>query len=451
MVIEKSKSNRDDWMTTLLRLPVFQRLPPINLQKILMKLEDVHFKAGEIILDQGSEGDYFYLIKNGSCQLSRKPSPKAKDIKLAQLATGDTFGEDALISGAARDLTITALTDSDLLRLDKERFLTLIMEPVVKFVNYAEMQQAMQQGAILLDVRAPDEYAVQHIEGSINEPFFLLRRQLKTFNRDKPFIVVCSNGKISAAAAFLLLNNKFEATVLKGGMADIAPVAEVGSGLPGSADSGNAAENGSRAQQPGQVGDHAGNDVMRAFKPYFFQHFESLVNDCCMRIDHEFGLQLGKDREKMTKDQYLKLLEYLRSVRNEIERNYLSAVNDVFDNSFQAGVNNQVEQVDFSKVAIIDDEAAKESQAMTRIIRKCEHLYHDELNALNKRLESRPEKRTISNSQYPIFPEKLVRALSGVISPLKLSEDNKVVLYKTFEANVFSQLGAIYRGLLNSA
>lgn len=451
MVIEKSKSNRNDWMTTLLRLPVFQRLPPINLQKILMKLENVHFQAGEIILDQGSEGDYFYLIKNGTCQLSRKPSPKAKDIKLAQLATGDTFGEDALISGAARDLTITALTDSDLLRLDKERFLTLIKEPVIKFVTYAQMQELKQQGAILLDVRPPDEYAARHIEGSINEPFFLLRRQLKTLNREKPYIVVCGNGKISEAAAFLLLNNKFEATVLKGGMADVVPVAEVGSGLSGTADSGIAAEASSRAHQPGQVGDHAGNDVMRAFKPYFFRHFESLVNDCCMRIDLEFGLQLGKDREKMTKDQYLKLLEYLRSVRNEIERNYLSAVNDVFDNSFQAGVSNQVEQVDFSKVAIIDDEAAKESQAMTRIIRKCEHLFHDELNALNKRLESRPEKRTITNSQYPIFPEKLVRALSGVITPLKLSEDNKVVLYKTFEANVFSQLGAIYRGLLNSA
>jgi rhodanese-related sulfurtransferase len=221
MFIEETQDSSDDWMSALLRSPIFQRLPPTNLQKILMSLEAVHFSKGEVILEQGGMGDYYYLIKNGHCKLTRKPSPNAKEIKLAQLATGDTFGEDSLLSDAPRNVTITALTDISLLRLNKPQFVSLIKEPSLTFVDYLEMQKAVQQGATLLDVRTPDEYESHHLDGCINEPFFSLRMQLKTLNREKPIIVICADGKTSEAAVFLLLRNKINAMLLKGGMAGI--------------------------------------------------------------------------------------------------------------------------------------------------------------------------------------------------------------------------------------
>lgn len=223
MFTEETQDDSDDWMSALLRSPIFQRLPPTNLQKILMSLEAVHFSKGEVIVDQGGVGDYYYLIKNGQCELTRKPSPNAKEIRLAQLATGDTFGEDSLLSDAPRNVTITALTDISLLRLNKQQFVSLIKQPSLTFVNYREMQDAVEQGAILLDVRTPDDYESHHLNGSINEPFFSLRMQLKTLNREKPIIVVCGDGRTSEAAVFLLLRNKINAMILKGGMAGINP------------------------------------------------------------------------------------------------------------------------------------------------------------------------------------------------------------------------------------
>ncbi len=223
MIIENPKNNTDDWMATLLRLPIFQCLPPINLQKILLGFEEVTFKKDEVIIEQGSAGDYYYLIKNGQCLLTRKSSLNAKEIKIRQLATGDTFGEDSLLSDAPRDLTVTAMTDMSLLRLDKQQFVSLIKEPALTFVNYIEMQEAMKHGAILLDVRTPEEYENHHLDCSVNQPFFSLRMQLKTLNRDQPFIVVCADGKISEAAAFLLLKNAFKVTILKDGIAGITP------------------------------------------------------------------------------------------------------------------------------------------------------------------------------------------------------------------------------------
>lgn len=223
MVIEETEDNSDDWMSTLLRLPIFQPLPPSNLQKILIGFEAVNFQKGEVIIAQGSVGDYYYLIKKGQCLCSRKSSPTAKEIKLRTMVPGETFGEDALLSGRPRDLTITALTDACLLRLDKQHFVSLIKEPSLTFIDYTEAQEAMKQGAILLDVRTPDQYEVQHLDGSVNEPFFSLRMQLKTLDHDKHFIIVCSDGTISEAAAFLLLKNNIKATILKGGMAAITP------------------------------------------------------------------------------------------------------------------------------------------------------------------------------------------------------------------------------------
>jgi rhodanese-related sulfurtransferase len=227
MVIEETDGDPDDWMTALLRSPIFQRLPPANLQKILMSLESVYFKKGDVLLEQGGTGDYYYLIKSGQCLLTRKPSPNAKEIKLAQLANGDTFGEDSLLSGAPRNVTITALTDIVLLRLDKKQFVSLIKEPSLKFIGYAEMQEAVKTGTVMLDVRSQDEYEIHHIEGSINAPFFSLRMQLKTLSHDKPVIVICRDGKVSEAAAFLLLRNRIGALILKGGMDSLATKLEM--------------------------------------------------------------------------------------------------------------------------------------------------------------------------------------------------------------------------------
>lgn len=221
MIVDESEEGADDWMTALLKLPVFQRLPPANLQKILMGLELVDYEKGSVIIEQGAEGDYYYLLKKGQCLITRKPSASAKEIKLGILDKGETFGEDSLLTGGPRTVSITALTDVSLLRLAKQKFLTLIKEPSIKYISYDALDNAVKQCAVLVDLRAPDEYEKNHLEGSISAPFFSLRMQIKSLNRDKMVVVICADGKTSEAGAFLLLKNKFNAIVLKGGMASV--------------------------------------------------------------------------------------------------------------------------------------------------------------------------------------------------------------------------------------
>jgi rhodanese-related sulfurtransferase len=211
----------------LLKLPIIQRLPPANLQKILIALEEVAAEKGDVIIEQGSVGDYFYFLKSGRCVISRKPAPHSKEIRLGVLEKGEIFGEDALITDAPRTVSVTALTDVTLLRLDKKRFVSLIKAPSLTFINYEELLSLQQEeGASVLDVRTPDEFEKRYIDGSINMPFFSLRMQIKNLNRDKPVIVVCRDGRTSEAGAFFLLKHRYKAFILKGGIESVPEVAE---------------------------------------------------------------------------------------------------------------------------------------------------------------------------------------------------------------------------------
>ena len=189
-----------------------------------------------------------------------------------------------------------------------------------------------------------------------------------------------------------------------------------------------------------------GIEILGKIRPVFFLLFDQVVDDCCMRIDLEFGLQLGKIREKLSKDQFIKQLEYVRSVRREIKQNYLLKVNSFFDDPHIG--NNQGGEFDLVKASLIGEDARKENHAITLIIRQCERLFYEDLIALNKKFAFRYGKQTIADSQNPIFPEKLIRAMAEIVNPLKLNADAKIALYKVFEVNVFKQLGFIYGELM---
>lgn len=210
-----------DWMTTLLKSPIFQRLPASNLQKVLTSMEEVEVKTGELIVRQGEPGDYYYIIKKGRCSLTRKPSQNAREIKLAELKTTETFGEDSLISGAPRNVNITMLTDGVLLRLSKSNFLDLVKKPVIQAISFDQAIQEVENGALFLDVRTPDSFEQAHIPNSRNVPFFSLRMQISSLNPKTKVIVVCEDGNTSEAACFLLIRHSMNAVALQGGFQNI--------------------------------------------------------------------------------------------------------------------------------------------------------------------------------------------------------------------------------------
>lgn len=214
----------DDWMTRILQTKAFYRVPPANIQAMFLRMEPARFMAGDSVVRQGDEGDYFYIIKQGRCQVIRETSRHPEGIVLAELATGDSFGEEALISESRRNATVRMLTDGVLMRLAKADFLKLLNEPLLDWVSYDEAAALAQQGAVWLDVRLPSEYEKQRIPGALNIPLYFLRSKLRELDANTRYIVYCDTGRRSSAAAYLLSERGFHAYVLKDGLASARQV-----------------------------------------------------------------------------------------------------------------------------------------------------------------------------------------------------------------------------------
>ena len=208
----------DDWMTVLLSTKSFHRIPPANIQAIFLRMQRVPYKAGEVVIKQGDEGDFFYAIVNGKCSVTRETPLNREGIKLAELAPGDTFGEEALIAEAKRNATITMMTDGVLMRLAKQDFRQLMNEPLLQWVSYKEASDIVERGGKWLDVRLPSEHQNLNVEGSLNIPLYFIRLKLSTLDRDTPYIVYCDTGRRSSAAAYILVERGFDAYVLTGGL-----------------------------------------------------------------------------------------------------------------------------------------------------------------------------------------------------------------------------------------
>jgi CRP-like cAMP-binding protein len=208
----------DDWMTTLLQTKAFHRIPPANIQAIFMRLQQVNCEAGETIIKQGEDGDYFYIITRGNCAVTRETPLNKEGIKLAELTVGDSFGEEALISGAKRNATVSMETDGTLMRLGNEDFQKLLNEPLLEWVSHEEAEKIISEGGQWLDVRLPSEFDVSHEEGAINVPLYFLRLKLGTIDQQTRYVVCCDTGSRSSAAAFILNERGYQAVVLRGGL-----------------------------------------------------------------------------------------------------------------------------------------------------------------------------------------------------------------------------------------
>ena len=208
----------EDWMTRVLQSDAFIKLPPADIQRLLQTLQSVPVKAGDTVIRQGDEGDYFYIISQGSCSVTRLASGEGWDVPLAELGKGDFFGEEALVSDATRNATVTMLTDGTLMRLSKKDFVELLKKPLVHHIEYELATAVVNDGGIWLDVRLPDEHANHAFENSTNVPLASIRDKASTLSANRKYVIYCDTGRRSAAAAFLLSQRGLDVCVLEGGL-----------------------------------------------------------------------------------------------------------------------------------------------------------------------------------------------------------------------------------------
>ncbi len=231
-VVELEADDTGDWMSRLLKIDTFSKLPPSKLQGLLMRMKPFPVEQGDVVISQGEEGDYFYTIHEGRCRVTRREEDGTEQV-LAELGGGDLFGEEALVSAVRRNATITMLTDGLLMRLAKQDFDELLKTQHLKYIHYQAAAKMVVEGAVWLDVRTPDEYAGSSFEDSVNLPLASLRNELPELVFNTSYVICCDTGQRSDSAAFMLSQKGFDVYVLKGGIpghliADRAPDGNAG-------------------------------------------------------------------------------------------------------------------------------------------------------------------------------------------------------------------------------
>ena len=209
-----------DWATALLQSPLFADLSLVNLVRLALSFEQQEMKEGEVVIRQGDQSlDYYYVIRHGHCEVVQAVMITQVEIVLAKLSPGQAFGEDALMMNSARTATVVASSAGQLMRLSRESFDALLVEPRVQWMDFNEASRAIEKGAQPLDVRFESEFEITTLPGAINIPFYLLRLKLPRLDREPRYIVFCNDASQSVVAAFLLRQAGFDASVIRGGLA----------------------------------------------------------------------------------------------------------------------------------------------------------------------------------------------------------------------------------------
>ena len=102
-------------------LSLFRNVDDEILENLAGKFNGEAFGPGEIIINEGDQGDKFYIIMSGKAE-ARQVGKLDRDIRLGILNEGSYFGETALLMDSPRMATVEAVTQTSVLGLERKDF-----------------------------------------------------------------------------------------------------------------------------------------------------------------------------------------------------------------------------------------------------------------------------------------------------------------------------------------
>lgn len=124
--------------------PIFRTLPSDVVMDLIVAMKERTYSAGSTIVNQGEEGSEMFLITDGTVDVA--VTTNGAQTKVAELESGDFFGEAALLTKRPRNATVVARTETEVLILAKGQFLSLVKQhptvlEAIQTVNLARLQQ----------------------------------------------------------------------------------------------------------------------------------------------------------------------------------------------------------------------------------------------------------------------------------------------------------------------
>ena len=133
------------------RVPLFEGLPPEQIEDLAMIVTDQVFRKGETIFSEGEEANGFYVVITGRVKIF-KLSSDGKEQILHFFGPGEPFGEVPVFTGQHFPANATAMEESRGFFFPRKSFVDLIKKnPSLALNMLAVLSKRLRRFAALID------------------------------------------------------------------------------------------------------------------------------------------------------------------------------------------------------------------------------------------------------------------------------------------------------------
>ena len=206
-------------VSSLIKADPFKQLSFEQLCRCAEAMQPQDVEAGEDVVVEGEEGDFFYVVESGAAEVLRS-NAGGQAASVATLGPGTCFGEEALLKGEPRNATVRMTRAGRILKLGRADFDRLLKPELLREISPKDAQDHLQQNkASLIDCRYEEEWELWRLNNARLIPLEEIRERARGLDKSREYIVYCRTGRRSRAAAFLLRQAGLNALSLTGGIA----------------------------------------------------------------------------------------------------------------------------------------------------------------------------------------------------------------------------------------
>ena len=166
----------------------FALLKEEDRQALADVVDAISLKTGETLFNAGEPGESLFVVRSGSIELFIKDTVGQK-IVLTISEAGDLFGELSLLDSGPRTATAVALSDTELLMLDRDDLLLLFQKRPDAALNMLAAMSTM--------TRKADELLRTRVSRNVNEemeehstPLQRVADWIAWFSGSMPFLMI---------------------------------------------------------------------------------------------------------------------------------------------------------------------------------------------------------------------------------------------------------------------
>lgn len=213
-IVKKSEEAKRRIRAVITNNILFKNLDEDQLEDLVDEMFEVRLRPDEVVIRQGDDGDNFYIVDSGELYVLYR------DVVVATIGSGKSFGEIALMYNCPRTATVRAKTDCILWGMSRGTFRRSLMIYAIRkrelyesFLARVPLLETLlpYERSIIADALEPKTYRDGDVlirQGEKGDNFYILERGKVVVTKGDPPVEVKIYGEGDYFGELALLNDQ---------------------------------------------------------------------------------------------------------------------------------------------------------------------------------------------------------------------------------------------------